>query len=195
MDELSIITGPEPEQNQDTPKSRRLSELEQIVEKGKATFLEVGAALAEIRANKLYKPRKWTVYLQERFGFTRQRAHQIMQAAKYVQETSTVVDEIPTERVIRKKLSEKRSKPKQPAKAKSERVSQPDSTDEDETESGRIINDAEEELDRFKAIVRDWRNEFLPDELRQLLEQVKETVDEILESLPEEEPALEEVSA
>jgi hypothetical protein len=52
--DTSINTGPEPEQNQDTP-ARRLAELEQIVEKGLRTNPDVVSALAEIHSRKLYR--------------------------------------------------------------------------------------------------------------------------------------------
>jgi hypothetical protein len=57
----------------------------------------------------------------------------------------------------------------------------------------RIIIDADEEFEGFKEDVEAWKGEFLPDELRPLLESVKEYVDEILASLPK--PELEEVGA
>ena len=55
----SINSGSDPDKNQNT-QHRSLAELEHIVEKGKASFLEVAAALAEIRLRKLYKPKGWT---------------------------------------------------------------------------------------------------------------------------------------
>ena len=65
MDRLSINTetGAGPVEQNQTISGRSLAELEHIVEKGKATFLEVAAALIEIRLRKLYKPKGWTEYL------------------------------------------------------------------------------------------------------------------------------------
>jgi hypothetical protein len=91
-----------------------LQALEQIVERGKATFIEVGHALAEIHEHKLYKEthKAWEAYLKERWNFSLQHAHRLLQAKK-VAEMSTVGDKPRTEREARKRLGEKRSKRKQ----------------------------------------------------------------------------------
>jgi hypothetical protein len=61
----------------------RLVELEQAVDRGLQTFVEVGQALAEIRERKLYRASHDTFerYCRERWGFTRQRALQFIDAA------------------------------------------------------------------------------------------------------------------
>ncbi len=61
----------------------RLVALEQTVERGLQTFVEVGQALAEIRDRKLYRASHATFerYCRERWGFTRQRARQFIDAA------------------------------------------------------------------------------------------------------------------
>ena len=61
----------------------RLVELEQAVDRGLQTFVEVGQALAEIRERKLYRASHDTFerYCRERWGFTRQRALQFINAA------------------------------------------------------------------------------------------------------------------
>jgi hypothetical protein len=61
----------------------RLVELEQTVDRGLRTFVEVGQALAEIRHHKLYRASHDTFerYCRERWGFTRQRALQFIDAA------------------------------------------------------------------------------------------------------------------
>lgn len=68
----------------------RLAELEQTIERGLATFIEVGQALLEIRDSRLYRESHGTFedYCRERWGFSRQRGHQLIEAA----EVSTVVD-------------------------------------------------------------------------------------------------------
>ena len=55
----------------------RLSKLETTIQKGMQTFFEVGAALKEIRDNKLYRAEfeRFEDYCQERWGFTRQYAN------------------------------------------------------------------------------------------------------------------------
>jgi uncharacterized Zn-finger protein len=75
-----------------------LERLENIIEKGKKTFIEVGNALQQIQLFKLYQRDydTWEAYCQGRWGFTRQRANQIMHAAEIVQSlpqsVSTTVD-------------------------------------------------------------------------------------------------------
>jgi 16S rRNA G966 N2-methylase RsmD len=61
----------------------RLVELEAIIERGLATFMDVGNALLEIRKDQLYLQTHGTFenYCKERWGWTRQRAYQLMDAA------------------------------------------------------------------------------------------------------------------
>jgi hypothetical protein len=62
----------------------RLAELEGVVEQGLQTFIEVGEALSEIRASRLYRETHETfeTYCRERWGFTGRRARQLMTAAE-----------------------------------------------------------------------------------------------------------------
>jgi hypothetical protein len=83
---------------------KRLAELEAIVERGLAQFIEVGNALLEIRDLKLYRETHETFeeYCRERWKMSRQRAHQLIDAAGVVQNLSTTVDIHPTsERQVR----------------------------------------------------------------------------------------------
>jgi len=63
-----------------------LERCEQIIERGKDTFVEVGLALTEIRDKKLYRRDYDTfqAYCQERWDFTRRRADQLIKAADTV---------------------------------------------------------------------------------------------------------------
>lgn len=72
----------------------RLGELEQTVRVGLKTFVEVGAALLEIRDQRLYRAgyASFEEYCRQELGFSRQRGHQMIQAA----EVSTMVD-VPNE--------------------------------------------------------------------------------------------------
>jgi hypothetical protein len=78
--------------------------LEKVVEAGKQTFVAVGLALTEIRDRKLYRRDYSTfeAYCQDRWGWSRQRGSQLIQAAAVVEalpeKMSTVVD---NERVAR----------------------------------------------------------------------------------------------
>jgi phage N-6-adenine-methyltransferase len=71
-------------------RSTDLVALERIVEKGKSTFLEVGFALIRIHDAQLYKSTHstWEKYCEQRWGWTRTRGYQLMQAARM----STTVD-------------------------------------------------------------------------------------------------------
>jgi hypothetical protein len=153
--------------NQDT-SVRTLAELEFIVEKGKATFLEVAAALVEIRLRKLYKPKGWIEYLKERFGFSRQHAHRIMQA-KALADASPVGDKPRTEREARKRLSEKRSNRKQPVKP-----IQPSIVIED--------LDLDVEFTAIKERVELWVAEFAPVDYLRLVANVKDYLEAFLAS-------------
>ena len=81
-----------------------LDRLEKIIEKGKQTFVTVGLALTEIRDRKLYRKdfETFEAYCQERWGWSRQRGSQLINAATVVQQLpqnlSTMVD---SERVAR----------------------------------------------------------------------------------------------
>ena len=69
---------------------RSLDELEAVIATGLNTFVQVGTALAEVRDSKLYAASfpSFETYCQERWGLSRSRAYQMMDAA----ELSTIVD-------------------------------------------------------------------------------------------------------
>lgn len=66
---------------------RSIYELEQIIEKGQKTFIEVGMALREIRDNRLYKKNysSFEEYCQTRWGWSRSNAYNYMQASEYIE--------------------------------------------------------------------------------------------------------------
>jgi len=68
------------------PERSRLAELEEVVERGLTTFVEVGNALLEIRDQRLYRETHSTfeAYCRERWGFVASRARQLIAAAKTV---------------------------------------------------------------------------------------------------------------
>ena len=76
----------------------RLEHNEAIIEKGLNTFVDVGNALAEIRDGKLYRDTHGTFeeYCQERWGISRPRAYQFIEAAETVGLLSTMVDTPPS---------------------------------------------------------------------------------------------------
>lgn len=80
------------------PIERNLDELESIIERGLQTFVAVGTALLEIRDRRLYKEAGFTRfedYCQQRWGFTKQRGYQYIEAAEITNILSTTVDFIP----------------------------------------------------------------------------------------------------
>lgn len=81
--ETDIITGAE---------ARRLEALEATIERGLNTFVEVGAALLEIRDSRLYRTTHGTFedYCRERWGMVASRARQLIAAAETVQNLQSV---------------------------------------------------------------------------------------------------------
>lgn len=72
----------------------RLAELEITIAHGLTTFVEVGAALAEVRESRLYRAEHPTFedYCRVRWGMSRPRAYQLIEAATVVGGLSTTVD-------------------------------------------------------------------------------------------------------
>lgn len=62
-------------------------ECERIIEKGQQTFVEVGQALGTIRERKLYRMQHATFedYCQKRWGWSRMRSAQLIEAARVVE--------------------------------------------------------------------------------------------------------------
>jgi DNA modification methylase len=70
------------------PADRPLAELEAVIERGRQAFVEVGLALLEIRARRLFRELGFTTftdYCRQRWDFTPQRAVQLIQAAGVVE--------------------------------------------------------------------------------------------------------------
>lgn len=76
----------------------RLTECEQIIERGLNTFVEVGNALLEIRDSRLYRDSHSTfeAYCQERWGMERRNAYRLIDAANVVQSVSNWTQILPT---------------------------------------------------------------------------------------------------
>ena len=72
--------------------STRLRLLEQVIERGLTTFVEVGNALLEIRDSRLYKDSFSTFedYCRERWGMSRPRAYPLIEAAEIMSNLSTI---------------------------------------------------------------------------------------------------------
>jgi len=80
-----------------TPESNRLSELEGVISRGLQTFVEVGHALKEIRDSKLYREEFTTFekYCKDQWGWSRIRAHQLIDGATVSDEMLTIVNKTP----------------------------------------------------------------------------------------------------
>ncbi|HOR01505.1 MAG TPA: DNA methyltransferase [Anaerolineae bacterium] len=75
---------------------RTLAECESVIERGLATFVEVGQALMEIRERRLYREQYETFedYCRERWGLGQSRVYQMMDATRVVEvlKSSTMVE-------------------------------------------------------------------------------------------------------
>jgi protein gp37 len=85
-------------------QTRRLKELELVIERGLKTFTQVGTALLEIRETRLWalEHRTFASYCSDRWGMTKQRAHQLMDGCEFrkaiengSQESTAVDDDVP----------------------------------------------------------------------------------------------------
>jgi DNA modification methylase len=78
----------------DGPERVRLAELEAVVERGLGTFMEVGQALLEVRDGRLYRESysSFEEYLAKRWGMSRSRGYQLIDAARVAGAVSTIVD-------------------------------------------------------------------------------------------------------
>lgn len=74
-------------------ETARLCELERVIERGLNTFVEVGNALMEIRESRLYRQTHGTFedYCREKWGWTRMRASQLIEAARVVADVKHVL--------------------------------------------------------------------------------------------------------
>jgi hypothetical protein len=88
-----------------TPIEReQLVDYEATIKRGLNTFYEVGNAFVAINQRKLYRveSRTFEEYCREKWGISRPRAYQLMEAAETRENLSTVVDILPeNERQIR----------------------------------------------------------------------------------------------
>lgn len=85
------------------PEARLLRECEATIERGLATFVEVGQALLAIRDERLYRERHKTFedYCQERWGWKRAHAYRQIEAAQVVRNLSPMGDTPTNERQAR----------------------------------------------------------------------------------------------
>jgi DNA modification methylase len=80
---------------QPKPWQRTLAECESVIERGKAAFVEVGEALAEVRDRRLYRQLgigTFETYCRVRWGWTRDYGHKLLNAARVVRAIEGNVD-------------------------------------------------------------------------------------------------------
>lgn len=95
--------------NLSTSEKAEFAKLCKIVDEGLSSFLSVGSALVQINEGRLYRQSHETFegFVKDRWGITRQRAYQLMEAAEIKIEMSTnglhqqIADEITSERQLR----------------------------------------------------------------------------------------------
>lgn len=70
-------------------ETEKLKRLEEIVEKGLTSFIDVGSALMEIREAQLYRPNEtFEEYCKKRWGLGKVYAHRLMKATEIVKDLS-----------------------------------------------------------------------------------------------------------
>lgn len=92
----------------------RLASCETRIERGLATFVEVGEALLEVRDGRLYRAEHGTFegYCRDRWGLSRPRAYQLIEAAEVSSAVSTNVDTpAPSSEAVARELAPLRSDP------------------------------------------------------------------------------------
>jgi len=69
-----------------TIETNRLKKLEEIIERGQNTFMLVGKAVMEVKLTRLWRQdyHSWDEYCAKRWGWTRQRVHQIEKSSETV---------------------------------------------------------------------------------------------------------------
>lgn len=80
-----------------TAEVSQLAECEAVIERGRKTFVEVGAALATVRDGRLWRDgfASFEDYCERRWEFSRQRGYQLIEAAEIAGAMSTIVDAPP----------------------------------------------------------------------------------------------------
>lgn len=125
-----------------TPELARLMEHERTIEQGLATFVDVGLALAAIRDGQMYQAKGFATfeaYCSKRWGISRSRAYQMLDAATVVEAVSTIGGhETPlNERQVRELAPLARANPKAAAKVWAE--VQAEAADTGEAPTARAI--------------------------------------------------------
>jgi hypothetical protein len=80
-------------------ETSKLADLEQVIERGKNTFVEVGNALSEIRDSRIYRATHATFedYCRERWDWSKRSAYQFIAAAEVVENVRNCAQKPTTE--------------------------------------------------------------------------------------------------
>lgn len=83
--------------------AKSLASHEKVIERGLATFCEVGAALMAIRDSRLYAEQypSFAAYCKSRWGFSRQHAYRLIESAEIKEQVSPMGDTVANERQLR----------------------------------------------------------------------------------------------
>lgn len=161
-----------------TTEANRLDELEQVIEQGQRTFVEVGEALAEIQRLRLYKSshKSFDVYCRERWGFSDSYARRLIGVADVAQ-TVPMGTEMNERQLRELKAVEpdrrvevleraaslaptgKDGKPKVTAAAIREAADQPTAGDPEPDARTRRAGEALVRFDELRRLLRALRNE------------------------------------
>jgi hypothetical protein len=191
-----------------------LQDLERIIEEGearrKASYEEMGKALFEIKSRGLYKEtphRTWQDYVTTRWGFSRQRAHQLIQAWLEAETSTTVNKPKPkNEREARARQAAKSSpketgkgsppketvkgSPQETAKGSPQETAKAgivinleSSPQETETAKGGIVHSLDAEVEEFRKKVVRWKKFLSTPDFKQLLEAIELIIDDELSLL------------
>jgi hypothetical protein len=92
-----MIVGPGDESKLPVPPGGDLARLEAVIERGLTTFIEVGAALLEIRERRLYREGfdSFEGYCRDRWGMARRTAYRYIEAAEVVDHVSDRTQVLP----------------------------------------------------------------------------------------------------
>jgi hypothetical protein len=88
-------------------ESLAYGDLKLVIRDGAETFMRVGAALTQVRDKRLYREEYGTFeeFCQAEYGWTRQRAAQLIGASEVVESLSTTVDTLPTNEAQARELA------------------------------------------------------------------------------------------
>lgn len=104
-------------------EARTLEECEAVIERGLATFVEVGRALLRIRDERLYRDHgTFEEYCRKRWNFSDSRARQLVAAAETVTDVTVSGLPAPKTEAVARVLAPLRSEPQQMREAWTETV-------------------------------------------------------------------------